>query len=141
MFRPIATRVAIMAGLGGAALTGGCADIMQQQTIAQIAPDWFSEKALEVKGQGYPDLYDIPQARPTGGNQAQWNQTAASLKEQANKLEADATRQGAIRTDEDVRATAAQWRACVEEGRAVCGTPENPVPAGPAQAVPAAKPG
>ncbi|HOY79609.1 MAG TPA: hypothetical protein PLN33_17465 [Hyphomonadaceae bacterium] len=136
MFRPIATRVAIMAGLGSIALLGGCADIMQQQTIAQIAPDWFSEKALEVKGQGYPDLFDIPQARPVSGNQTQWDQTAASLKQQAGKLEADAISQGAIRTDEDVRATAAQWRACVEEGRAVCGTPENPAPA-----VPATKPG
>ncbi len=41
--------------------------------------------------------------------------------------------QGAIRSDEDVRATAAQWRACVEEGRAVCGTPDNPAPAAPAR--------
>ena len=128
MFRPMA----IMAGVGSLALLGGCADIMQQQTIAQIAPDWFSEKALEVKGQGYPDLNDIPQARPVTGNQAQWDKTAAGLKEQAAKLEADATEQGAIRTDEDVRATAAQWRACVEEGRAVCGTPENPAPRIPA---------
>ena len=128
MSRPMA----IMAGLGSIALLGGCADIMQQQTIAQIAPDWFSEKAQEVKGQGYPDLYDIPQARPTGGNKAQWDQTATALKEQAAQLEAEATSQGAIRADEAVRATAAQWRACVEEGRAVCGTPDNPAPAVPA---------
>jgi hypothetical protein len=125
MFR----QMAIMAGVGSLALLGGCADIMQQQTIAQIAPDWFSEKALEVKGQGYPELADIPQPRAVTGNQAQWDKTATALKEEAAKLEADYSARGAIRSDEDVRATAAQWRACVEEGRAVCGTPENPAPA------------
>lgn len=125
MFR----QMAIMAGLSSIALLGGCADIMQQQTIAQISPDWFSEKALEVKGQGYPDLNDIPQPRAVHGNQAQWDKTAAGLKEQAAQLEQDAIARGAIRSDEDVRATAAQWRACVEEGRAVCGTPDNPAPA------------
>ena len=128
MFRPMA----IMAGAAGLALLGGCADIMQQQTIAQIAPDWFEEKALEVKGQGYPDLNDIPQARKVGTTQAQWDKNATGLKEQAAKLEAELNAQGAIRSDEDVRATAAQWRACVEEGRAVCGTPDNPAPAVPA---------
>lgn len=129
MFRP----VAIMAGAAGLALIGGCADIMQQQTIAQIAPDWFEEKALEVKGQGYPDLYDIPEPRKVGTTQAQWDRNKATLKEQAAKLEAELNAQGAIRSDEDVRATAAQWRACVEEGRAVCGTPDNPAPAAPAR--------
>lgn len=128
MFRPMA----IMAGAAGLALLGGCADIMQQQTIAQIAPDWFEEKALEVKGQGYPDLNDIPQPRKVGTTQAQWDKNATGLKEQAAKLEAELNAQGAIRSDEDVRATAAQWRACVEEGRAVCGTPDNPAPPVPA---------
>ncbi len=129
MFRP----VAIMAGAAGLALIGGCADIMQQQTIAQIAPDWFEEKALEVKGQGYPDLYDIPEPREVATTQAQWDRNKTTLKEQAAKLEAELNAQGAIRSDEDVRATAAQWRACVEEGRAVCGTPDNPAPAAPAR--------
>jgi len=132
MFRPMA----IMAGAASLALLGGCADIMQQQTIAQIAPDWFSEKALEVKGQGYPDLNDIPQARKAASTQVQWDKNATGLKEQAAKLEAELNAQGAIRSDEAVRATAAQWRACVEEGRAVCGTPDNPAPTVPAARTP-----
>lgn len=129
MFR----RVAILAGLGGAALTGGCADIMSQSAVSQIAPDWFAEKAVEVKGEGYPKLSDIPQIRPVEGNKASWDKLAASLKDQAAQLEAKLQAEGGIRADEAVRATAAQWRACVEERKAVCGTPDEPAaPAAPA---------
>lgn len=118
--------VAVMAGIGGAALLGGCADIMQQQTISQIAPDWFAEKAIEVKGEGYPELADIPQTRKVEGTQQQWETLATALKAEAAKLEARVKADGTIRTDEEVRATAAQWRACVEEGKADCGAPASP---------------
>jgi hypothetical protein len=122
MFR----RVAIIAGIGGAALTGGCADIMSQSAVSQIAPDWFAEKAVEVKGEGYPKLSDIPEPRQVTGSKASWDRLAASLKDQAAKLEAKVKADGTVRSDEDVRATAAQWRACVEEGKANCGSPVSP---------------
>lgn len=125
MFR----QMAIAAGIGGAALLGGCADIMQQQAISQIAPDWFEQKAIEVKGEGYPDLAEIPETRPVSGSRAQWDKTAQHLKNQAAQLEAALNAQGQIATDEAVRARAAQWRACVEEKKANCGTPDNPAPA------------
>lgn len=125
MFR----QMAIAAGIGGAALLSGCADIMQQQAISQIAPDWFEQKAIEVKGEGYPDLAEIPQTRPVSGSRAQWDKTAQDLKNQAAQLEAALNAQGQIATDEAVRARAAQWRACVEEKKANCGTPDNPAPA------------
>lgn len=125
MFR----QMAIAAGIGGAALLGGCADIMQQQAISQIAPDWFEQKAIEVKGEGYPDLAEIPHTRPVSGTRAQWDQQAEALKNEAAQLEAALNAQGQIATDEAVRARAAQWRACVEEKKANCGTPDNPAPA------------
>jgi len=125
MFR----QMAIAAGIGGAALLGGCADIMQQQAISQIAPDWFEQKAIEVKGEGYPELAEIPQTRPVSGTRAQWDKQAAALKNEAAQLEAALNAQGQIATDEAVRARAAQWRACVEEKKANCGTPDNPAPA------------
>ena len=134
MFR----QMAIAAGIGGAALLGGCADIMQQQAISQIAPDWFEQKAIEVKGEGYPELAEIPQTRPVSGTRAQWERQAEALKNEAAQLEATLNAQGQIATDEAVRARAAQWRACVEEQKANCGTPDNPSPA--AVATPA-KPG
>ena len=119
----------IAAGISGAALLGGCADIMQQQAISQISPDWFEQKAIEVKGEGYPELAEIPQTRPVSGTRAQWDKQAEALKNQAAQLEATLNAQGQIATDEAVRARAAQWRACVEEKRANCGTPDNPAPA------------
>ena len=131
MFR----QAAMMAGIGGLALLGGCADIMQQQAISQIAPDWFEQKAVEVKGQGYPELADSPQTRAPTSTPTAWNTDAEALKQRAAQLEARLNAQGAIRTDEEVRATAAQWRACVEEGKAVCGSPA-PMPATPAKPAP-----
>jgi predicted nucleic acid-binding Zn ribbon protein len=130
MFR----QAAIMAGIGGVALLGGCADIMQQQAISQIAPDWFEQKAIEVKGQGYPELADIPQTRAPTSTPAVWDKDSEALKQRAAQLEARLNAQGSIRSDEDVRATAAQWRACVEEEKAVCGSPASPpaIPAKPA---------
>jgi len=125
MFR----QMAIVGVIGGTALLGGCADIMQQQAISQIAPDWFEQKAIEVKGEGYPELSEIPQTRPVSGSRAQWDKNAQALKDQAARLEATLNGQGQIASDEAVRARAAQWRACVEERKASCRTPENPAPA------------
>ncbi|MDP3494595.1 MAG: hypothetical protein Q8R82_15905 [Hyphomonadaceae bacterium] len=119
----------IAAGISGVALLGGCADIMQQQAISQISPDWFEQKAIEVKGEGYPELSEIPQTRAISSTRVQSDRQAAALKNQAAQMEAALNAQGAISSDEDVRARAAQWRACVEERKADCGTPDKPAPA------------
>jgi len=119
-------RLAIMAGISGAALLGGCADVMQQSYISQIAPEWFEAKAVEVKGEGYPELTEIPETRAVPGTQADTAARAEALKAEAAKIEARLNVDGGFRSDEEVRATAAQWRACVEEGRAACGTPDKP---------------
>jgi len=119
---------AISAALVCTALTGGCADLMQQSYISQIAPDWFEAKALEVKGAGYPELQDIPVARPVDGTAAQWDVKAAEIKDKAAALEAKLRADGTIRSDEEVRATAAQWRATLEEGAAAAGHPATPAP-------------
>jgi hypothetical protein len=101
-------------GILGAALSGGCADLMQRSTIA---PEWFQAKAVEVKGEGYPSLKDIPPTRGVNsGGAAAWKSEAASLKAEVEKLESQAAAGGAIPTDEEVRATAAQLRAQLESG-------------------------
>lgn len=122
MFRVIATSAA----LGCIALTGGCADLMQQSYISQIAPEWFEAKAIEVKGEGYPELADIPEVRAVDGTRAQWETRAAALKEEAARLEAKLAADGPITPGETVRATAAQWRATLEEGAAAAGHPVTP---------------
>ncbi len=123
MVRP----VAIIAGLAAMAMTAGCADLMQQSAISQIAPEWFEEKAGEVKGEGYPELADIPEVRPFDGNLRQWQREANTLKTSADELEARQAADGSYPTPAEIRATAAQWRA-LAEGTAV--PPAGPEPSG-----------
>ncbi len=111
-------RAAILVGLGCTALAGGCADIMSQSAISQIAPEWFEAKAVEVKGEGYPDIHDIPKVREGTGTDAEWRADGESLKAAAAKLEAQIAGQRPIPTDEEVRAMAAQLRAKVEGDKA-----------------------
>lgn len=111
MFRPAAITL-----LGfGAALTGGCADLMQRSTIA---PEWFQAKAVEVKGEGYPKLADIPTAKEIAGTRSNWEAEAAALKAEAAEIQTAAGSAEPIPTDEEIRAKAAQLRALLEEGQA-----------------------
>lgn len=130
MFRVIAATAA----LGCTALAGGCVDIMQQSYITQIAPEWFEEKAVEVKGEGYPELADIPEVRPPAGTLAQWDRRAVALKDEAARMEAKMKADGPITPDEVLRATAAQWRATLEDGAAAAGHPVTPPATPPAPA-------
>lgn len=124
MFRGLAISVALCSPV----LAGGCADLMQQSYISQIAPEWFEAKAVEVKGEGYPELADIPETRPVDGSPAQWERRATALKDEAAQLEAKLAAEGMIPSDETLRATAAQWRATLEDGAAAAGHPAAPQP-------------
>lgn len=108
-------RWAIAIGLSGAVLLGGCADLMQRSTIA---PEWFQAKAIEVKGEGYPELKDVPQSRGKTGGAPEWEREAAALRNAGAALETKAAEAGALPTEEEVRATAAQLRAKIEEAEA-----------------------
>ena len=113
-----------LAALAGLALSAGCANIMEQSGISQIAPAWFEEKAVEVKGEGYPELSDIPEIRPVSGTADEWKQQADTLKKSADQLEALRASEVRNRTPEEIRAMAARWRAIAE------GNPVPPADAG-----------
>jgi hypothetical protein len=113
MFRRTATALASFTAIAGATLTGGCADLMQRSTIA---PEWFQAKALEVKGEGYPELDQIPVARPSTSGQAEWDQAAADLNAKAAQFKIYAPED--IPTDEEVRARHAQLLEQLEGKRA-----------------------
>lgn len=98
-----------------AALTGGCADLMQRSTIA---PEWFQAKAVEVKGEGYPEFKDIPTAEGVKGALAQWEAEAQDLRKDAAEVEAQLALIPPPLTEEEIRAKAAQWRAEVDGQRA-----------------------
>ncbi len=116
---------AILIGLAGLSMTAGCADIMQQSAVSQIAPEWFAEKAIEVKGEGYPELSDVPQVRPIDGTPKEWTAQADKLKADADVLEARNAGEQDTRTPDEIRATAAQWRA-LAEGTAAPADPKPP---------------
>ncbi len=124
MFRAIAASGILVCTV----LTAGCADLMQQSYISQIAPEWFEAKAVEVKGEGYPELADVPETRPVETTLARSDRDANALKDAATRLEAQLAGQGDIRSNEDVRATAAQWRATLEDGAAAAGHSIEPTP-------------
>lgn len=96
----------------GAALLGGCADLMQRSTIA---PEWFQAKAVEVKGEGYPEFSDIPTAEGVKGALAQWEAEAQILRKEAAELETQLASAPPPLTEEEIRAKAAQWRAEMDE--------------------------
>ena len=126
MPRPFAILIGLAGlSLGGLAMTAGCADIMQQSAVSQIAPDWFAEKAIEVKGEGYPELSDVPQVRPIEGTPKEWKTQADQLKTEADALEASTAVEPDTRTADEIRATAAQWRA-LAEGTAAPADPKPP---------------
>jgi hypothetical protein len=114
MFRPLA----LTAGFAGLAMAAGCVNVMEQTAISQIAPEWFEAKTVEVKGEGYPELADIPEVRPFSGSLKEWKGQAEELKASAEELEKTSTLEEDYRTPDEIRATAAQWRA-LAEGTAV----------------------
>lgn len=122
-------RSAIAVGILGASLLGGCADLMQRSTIA---PEWFQAKAVEVKGEGYPSLANIPESRGPVAPKAEWQAQAASLHNESNKIEAKSAEDPeAPPTEEELRAMAAQWRAQIDKG-----TTDTPAAATPADTPP-----
>lgn len=117
-------RLAILAGLAGLGFSAGCVNVMEQTAISQIAPEWFEEKTVEVKGEGYPELADIPEVRPFSGTLQEWQSQATQLKQSAEVLDAQAPIADARPTAEEIRAKAAQWRA-LAEGTSVWTGPEG----------------
>ena len=106
-------QVAISASLILAA-TGlsGCADLMAKSAVA---PAWFQAKAVEVKGEGYPDIHKVPKVRPAKQDQPSLEAEDAKLKTLALGVEAEAA---PIPDVDTIRATAAQMRAQTEQGKA-----------------------
>ncbi|MBI1358828.1 MAG: hypothetical protein GC155_00925 [Alphaproteobacteria bacterium] len=112
----LAAKAVLATGVSAAiAMLSGCADLM---TRSAVAPAWFQSKAVEVKGEGYPDLHKIPVTRKPSADKAAWDAEGAQLKSQAKAIDA-ATETEANAPDADaIRASAAQLRAQAEEGSA-----------------------
>jgi hypothetical protein len=106
-------QVALGAGLAFAvSALSGCADLMAKSAVA---PAWFQSKAVEVKGEGYPDIHKVPKVRGDAKDQAAWTAEGAKLKGFAQSVDAEAV--APIPDADAIRATAAQLRAQTEPGK------------------------
>lgn len=60
-------------------LLGGCASL--DDVVGGIAntPEWFQERRVEIRGEGYPDLTEVPDGRSIGeiGERLQATETLA----------------------------------------------------------------
>jgi hypothetical protein len=99
--------------LAAACVSGGCADLMARSTIA---PDWFQAKAIEVKGEGYPELAEVPASRNATLNPEQWEAEADRLRQAQRVVDANTASNATPPTDAEIRASAAQLRALLEPG-------------------------
>lgn len=100
-------RLAILMLLPAAAASG-CSSIA---TVKQQAPAWFEQAQREIKGEGYPDLCDVPAAKNNKVNEAAWDAEAKDIRADEKAMLDRAKALGPIPTDEEIRATAAQMRA------------------------------
>jgi hypothetical protein len=110
--------------LGAFALAAGCNTVMENKTVAMIAPEWFEAKSKEVKGQGYPSLNDVPATVPPPNDKVEMQAAANRLKAEAVRLSTDPAYAVPNADDAEARAKAAQLRALAEKG----GAPPQPKP-------------
>jgi hypothetical protein len=104
--------------LGAFALTAGCNTVMENKTVARIAPEWFEAKSKEVKGQGYPSLTDVPAVVPPPNDKAEMQAAADRLKAEGQRFATDPALAVPTPDDEAARARAAQLRALADQGGA-----------------------
>jgi hypothetical protein len=99
----------------------GCADLMAKSAVA---PAWFQSKAVEVKGEGYPDIHKVPKVRGDFKDQPAWDAEDKKLKGLAQNVDAQSS--AAIPDADTIRATAAQMRAAAEQGKKPASDAEAP---------------
>ncbi len=110
---PMRMRLAILMLLPAVAASA-CSSIA---TVQQQAPAWFDQASREIKGEGYPDLCDIPSAKNNKVNEAAWDAEAKAVRADEKAMLDRAAALGPVPTDEQIRATAAQMRADADLAR------------------------
>ncbi len=94
-----------------------------------IAPDWFQSKAVEVKGEGYPPLGEVPEARRHSLTAQQWDAEAERLRQVQRTVDGNTASNSTPPTEAEIRANAAQLRALLESG--AIPPPVDPAPQAP----------
>lgn len=102
--------LSVVGVLAASASVTGCSTIVERTAGA---PEWFNAKSVEIRGDGYPDLRDVPNVRPPLQTAVETEQRASTLKVELKSIEDQAS--DPIPTPDEIRARAAQLRAKADE--------------------------
>jgi len=96
-------------------LLGGCASL--DDVVGGIAntPEWFQDRRVEIRGQGYPDFKDVPSEQGVKPLQQSLEQSEADVRVLAEVFKNDPRSQPAETTREDIEKLAAQLNARLQD--------------------------
>lgn len=96
-------------------LLGGCASL--DDVVGGIAntPEWFQERRVEIRGEGYPDLTEVPDGRSIGAIGARLQATEALARQDLEAFLTDPRTLPANTTREDIEQEAARLRALLPD--------------------------
>jgi len=97
------------------ALLAGCAGSIEKvQTMRAQAPDWYEARKVEFRGEGYPELYTVPELTANGDSLAKLSLSEADVLAALTLFNNDPRAQGVAETPEAILAWAADVRRAVE---------------------------
>lgn len=97
------------------ALLAGCAGSIEKvQTMRAQAPDWYEARKVEFRGEGYPDLYTVPEVNTNVDILSKLSMSEAETLAPLALFNNDPRAQGSVETPAAIRAWAADVRRAVE---------------------------
>jgi hypothetical protein len=91
-------------------LLAGCASL--DDVVGGIAntPEWFQERRVEIRGEGYPDLLDVPDEADVLDIGARLRSTENVTRNELSAFLADPRNEPATVTQEEISQTSANFR-------------------------------
>ena len=97
------------------ALLAGCSSsFSRMKAVRDNAPEWYAARKVELSGQGYPRIVDVPISRDAKQREASLILSGAELEAVLEKFYASGRAEAAVETGEEMRAWAAETRRAVE---------------------------
>lgn len=103
-------RILSFLSVAGLSVLGGCASLDNVVGGIANAPEWFQERRVEIRGEGYPDLNEVPVAAPIAGSNTRLALSAREAEEARETLFGHPRAALAHLTLQDMQQTAASLR-------------------------------
>lgn len=93
----------------------GCAGSIEKvQAMRAEAPEWYEDRKLEFRGEGYPDLNTVPPLSSQRDTRTKLALSEAETLAVLEQFNSDPRARGAVETPDEIRAWALQVRRAVE---------------------------